>query len=583
VLVRARVDGRDYWLDGARQGDRDLDEAPTPAYGWVLPLDSAGAGLVRLKPAPGVRPQVLQVIRYDASGGVTKDEPTELETTLRGDAGVVAHAQMSAVPQDRLEASLKAYWAQLHTAFTPTHVAAAWDPATGEEKLTAEGTSKLDWSGAGLELHHVEFGGALDIKRDPAASDPDAPYSVDFPSFTETDESVVLPPGDDLPPDSAKATDVDTVIGGVAYRRTGVLSGHTLKVTLISKALQPEITAAEARASVTPLTTLGQQGVYAPAGSQSQAANDAANIDSHPSTADGHFDRAAALLDAGRYPEAVAEFDAAIALDPKSQKAWSGRALAHAALLDPAAITDADKADTLGPPQTFSASARGTLAFNTGDMAGARIAFRQVMVLDPKDDSTLTQLLSLDLQAGDPDAADRDLEALKQAKPDTALRYHLWKARIAEARGNKDAARQELAQAPGDTADTLIERSKVYFGLGDLDRARADADAAIHMKPSVQAWSARANADGGYASPKAAPDLDAAIKLAPNDQEVILWQVSAAMMRRDFATALEQIDRLIVVNRGARGEMLTRRAQIEVRLGQDADADSDFSSGRTAT
>ena len=34
VLVRVQLGGRDYWLDGAREGDRSLDDLTTPAYGW---------------------------------------------------------------------------------------------------------------------------------------------------------------------------------------------------------------------------------------------------------------------------------------------------------------------------------------------------------------------------------------------------------------------------------------------------------------------------------------------------------------------------------------------------------------------
>ncbi len=121
------------------------------------------------------------MIRYDATGGVTAPEPSRFETIFRGDAAVVLHAQLSAVPPERLDAALKQYWAGVHSAFTAEHVAVAWDPATGEEKLTADGSSKLDWSGDGLELQHVALGGAPDIKRD-AAADPDAPYLVDFPA-----------------------------------------------------------------------------------------------------------------------------------------------------------------------------------------------------------------------------------------------------------------------------------------------------------------------------------------------------------------------------------------------------------------
>ncbi|MFI4973425.1 MAG: DUF3857 domain-containing protein [Caulobacterales bacterium] len=583
ALVRAKVDGRDYWLDGARVGDRSLDDLAVPAYGWVLPVEAAAAGLVRLEPEPAERPQMLQVIRYDASGGVSAPEPTHLETTFRGDAATVLHAQLASVQSDRVDASLKAYWAQIHTAFTPTHVEASWDPATGEEKLVADGTSKLDWSGSGLELQHVELGGAPDIKRDPDAIDQDAPYTVAFPIYVETDETVVLPPGDVLPPGAAKAADVDSVIAGVAYHRTATVNGQSLRVVATQRALKPEISATEARASVDLLTKLGDQGVYAPAGPQAKAADAAAAIDSHPSTVDGHLDRGNALLNAGRLPEALTEFDAAIALDAESQTAWADRAIAHAWLADPTATADADRADALGAPEIIAARARGLLAANTDDVDGARTAFRRALTLAPNDAFTLRHLLPLDIAAHDPEAGARDLEALKQVAPDIGASYHLWEAAIEQAAGRKDAAEQELAQAPADTPEALLQRAQAYLQLGDDERSRADADSAIRMKPSVLAWMIRANADGGYVSSEADADVDAAAKLASEDPRVIHWRMTAAVSRWDFAAALALVEKLIAAHESRVGNLLVVRGQVEARLGQMEKAQADFATVRTAT
>ena len=101
VLVRVRLDGRDYWLDGARQGDGPLDRLPVPAYGWGLPVAPDGGRLVRMQPPPATDPTVRQTIRYEASGGVTSPEPTHLETTFGGDAGLGLSLQFARIG-DRL-------------------------------------------------------------------------------------------------------------------------------------------------------------------------------------------------------------------------------------------------------------------------------------------------------------------------------------------------------------------------------------------------------------------------------------------------------------------------------------------------
>lgn len=577
VLVRARIAGKDYWLDGVREGDRDLDDLATPAYGWVLPLDTADGKLVRLTADQVKRPQVVQVIRYDASGGVTAPEPSQFETIFRGDAATVLHAQLSAVPPDRLDAALKQYWLGVHNAFTANHVAAAWDPATGEEKVTADGTSKLDWSNPGLELQHVALGGKPDIKRDPAASEVDAPYLVDFPAYTETDESVVLPPGDVVDLQSVKATDVDKVIGGVAYQRATTLTGNVLKVVASTRALQPEISAAEARASVEPLTRLGEQAVYAPAGSHADAANDAAALDSHPTTFEGHRDRGNVLLDKQRYREALAEFDAAIQLSPKSQDGWAGRAIAKAWLADRTALDDADKTDALGKRSTVAARARAILAQMNGDTAGARAGYKLVLALTPGDDFALAHLVYIEIAARNFEAAREDLDSLLHAHPENAGNGHLLRARIgwAEHR-DATAAKAEIAQAPGQTADELQKRAYAYDMVGDHDHARADADAALRLEPSPEAWLARAAADGGYVSAASQSDADEALKLDPTNEAAELWKINGALQHQDYAGSLPLMDRLAKDHPDKEGGYTAIRAMIEGRLNQTERMDADF-------
>src|SRR5690606_24236734 len=45
VLVRVEIDGQVHWLDGARTGDRRLEDTPVPPYFWALPLTGPGAAL----------------------------------------------------------------------------------------------------------------------------------------------------------------------------------------------------------------------------------------------------------------------------------------------------------------------------------------------------------------------------------------------------------------------------------------------------------------------------------------------------------------------------------------------------------
>ena len=50
VIVRARLDGRSYWLDGTRTGDRNLDDLASSTFGWGLALCARTAP--RSRPCP---------------------------------------------------------------------------------------------------------------------------------------------------------------------------------------------------------------------------------------------------------------------------------------------------------------------------------------------------------------------------------------------------------------------------------------------------------------------------------------------------------------------------------------------------
>ena len=65
VMIRARIGGKTYWMDGTRPGDRSLDELEIPPYRWALPVQDHGATLEKLAQPPAVTADTLS-IRLDA-------------------------------------------------------------------------------------------------------------------------------------------------------------------------------------------------------------------------------------------------------------------------------------------------------------------------------------------------------------------------------------------------------------------------------------------------------------------------------------------------------------------------------------
>ena len=87
VLVRAHVGAKDYWLDGTRTGDSDLDSIEVPDFGWGLPV-LAGSKFVQMVPAPLTTPRLERHVSIDASGGVYAPAPITIDEIYRGDSAI---------------------------------------------------------------------------------------------------------------------------------------------------------------------------------------------------------------------------------------------------------------------------------------------------------------------------------------------------------------------------------------------------------------------------------------------------------------------------------------------------------------
>lgn len=97
VFVRARIDGKSYWLDGTGSGSRLADIGDSPPLHNVLPLRPQGAGLEMVDWHAPARPTADVDLVVDESGSV--DLPTVIDATitLRG-----AHANLLNMMSDKL-------------------------------------------------------------------------------------------------------------------------------------------------------------------------------------------------------------------------------------------------------------------------------------------------------------------------------------------------------------------------------------------------------------------------------------------------------------------------------------------------
>lgn len=92
VLVRARINGRIYWLDGTRQGDRQLATLASTAHPFALPLTAAGAAIEAIAYEPPALPLQEADTAYDASQGLAAPARVTTTITLRGEHAAVMRA-----------------------------------------------------------------------------------------------------------------------------------------------------------------------------------------------------------------------------------------------------------------------------------------------------------------------------------------------------------------------------------------------------------------------------------------------------------------------------------------------------------
>jgi transglutaminase-like putative cysteine protease len=110
VLVRATIGGTVYCLDGARTGDRSLDQVATPPFKWALPLGSGGRALVALSSGEPKQATSEWRLDLDARAGVQAPAKVRGEAIFRGDTAIAFRVAASLITQDVLDAQLRKLW-----------------------------------------------------------------------------------------------------------------------------------------------------------------------------------------------------------------------------------------------------------------------------------------------------------------------------------------------------------------------------------------------------------------------------------------------------------------------------------------
>jgi len=578
VLVRATIAGKSYWLDGTRTGDTSLERLRVPAFEWGLPLVPSGAALVRMQPAPFDQPAEEVSLRIDASAGITLPAPFKAEIVMRGDAAVGTNAALSALTGDTRDSALRKFWRDRYDFVDIKTMSTAFDAKTNEMRLTMDGLATMDWSSGWYETDGTRVGYRADFSRDPGPN-ADAPYSVAYPYFEKSSETIVLPPG--FPDQKAQlGPDVDETVAGIAYHRHATMSGTAVTIEETERSLVAEFPAKDAPAAEKRLRELSGKGVYLKKPdnyARTKAELDKLRFDK-PTTAAAFNERGNIELDEGHWDEAISDFGGAIAIDAKNAPALAARGLAYVwkKQYDQAA-RDLDAAEGIESKNAVAARARALIKEQHGIAREAITAYTRALELDPDNAWALGRRGWLRLQTGDAKGALADAASALEKYPTwTDMRTLRVQALLRD--GQRDQLRPEAAAVvaanPGDPELHAVAAG-IYTELHDPVAAVAAYDRAIAIKPLARYYVARSQARNASDLAARTKDLDAAIKLDPKFSGAWAAKAEMASDAIDFDGAIRLLGQAIAL---APDDilLLIRRASVYQRKGNLAAANKDL-------
>jgi tetratricopeptide (TPR) repeat protein len=508
VLVRARIGGKVYWLDGTRLGDRHLDDIPVPAFHWALPVQAAGAVLEKLEPPPRSVPDVEVLVRLDASKGVDAPAPAHLELIYRGDAGIAMHLALSALNQADADRAMRDTWTKSYPWITAASVSSSYDEDRRVLTMVMDGSAKMDWGPAGtvrqFQIDESSLGYDASFHREPGPN-LDAPYAVGYPAFIRSLVTVVLP-DHGVGSSIGNAPDVDREIAGIRYQRTSKITNGVATMDVSAESLEPEFPASEAEADAAALRELVRTDVLISYSGSTFAPAQAVSPGGGSSAAQSSVDfsqRGLGHLAKREFPEAIADLSQAIRLDPKSASDLYDRGVAYLESgKTQLAIADFDAALGLHPSDPLALMARGQAYLIGNDDHRAKADFDAALKLAPGDYKILL----------------RRADAYRQS------------GRADEAVGYYEALVEQFPGAEHQGAASGLCRARVAQGR-DLDHAITDCDAAIQMKASdIAALAARAEAHLklGHAS-QAVSDFDQVLAARPADTQAFCGRGAAKL------------------------------------------------------
>ena len=506
MIVRATIDGKDYWLDGTSAGTRLETIGEVPDFIWALPLRSEGAGLIPVEQRwPSVPDRVLKVT-YDMSAGVDMPVLYAADVELRGIMGARLRAQAARDDRMTLVGVATKYLEDVIGGLV-YDARITYDDEAGIARLEAEGMT-FDQFGfdRGVASHAIP-GATVNwsFKPDRARSAwREIPYRTGGPLTMREHWTYRLPEA----AGSIQMTgiaELDETAAGVRFKRSTRLGDGIFEIADSTSYIPAEIPAAElgdARRAMRRIASgdpelrlenpqrlweLDDRAIAR----RLQPHIDAAStlIDLQDDMAAFHNFRASLLSLARDYEAAIADYDRAIELEATPEM-YLLRGEAYNALGEyDAALADAQTAFDLQGDISYASN----LAIQLSRAGRADEALDLIDRLGLSGDEGVDAEIVWSEIAGHADRAAEAWDRLQVAldeRPDEAalLNSQCWTAGIwnYEVELAEEVCDRAVAVS-GNSPGVLDSRALAYYRLGRKDRAMADLDAALAQEPGQAA------------------------------------------------------------------------------------------------
>lgn len=603
VIVRARIAGRSYWLDGTRTGDRSLDDLAFSSFGWGLPIRAGGAPLEQLPFGPPARPLDETNIVYDGSHGLTGQVPVRTEFAMRGDLAVQMRQSLAQLGHDAFLRSMREQMtANPPAGFTFSNVDFRDDPESGTLTFILTGQGVIDWqpvpgtAPAGGPRRMMLDQGVPSFELGtlrPEGPFHDAPVALPVPLHASTSETLILPDGGRG--FSIDGRDVERVIAGTRFSRHLTLADGRVTARWEAVRIAREISAADARASTAQLRELSDDKVYLRAASGSLGHGRAATPaivrpaegaaatagNREPTTAGDFVQRGYERLQTGALDDADSDFEHAARLSPSWSRPIANRAivLVHRRRYDEAETLLARAAE-LDANDFVVHQGRGLIQMSRHRPIQAIVEFTRTLELDPGNAYTLVHRATAYEQVGEYDDALADLTEVLSHAPDNQpalaarARLHAWRGENDRAVADANAF---VALDPHDPA-RLATRADILRNIGRADAAAAayaEALAAIDTRVAAAPGDAEhydAMREALFAASgqtaRAIAMMDARIALHVGDPNLLnerCWTRATANV--ELPRALADCD-LALAHAPDNGAIFDSRALVKLRMGQ---------------